>query len=134
MQPFFEKLLVLNFSYVMQTQQALVIITVVSTDVFNLSFSWPNLSLTITRRLLSDTLNLVLENLKFSWPVYGFMIYSSKGYMECPEINGVALALSRSFGKCCSKNSHFKYSQRGEILKNPSVVWFAKPLNTYFAK
>lgn len=65
-QPFFEKLLVLNFSYVMQTQQALVIITVVSTDVFNLSFSWPNLSLTITRRLLSDTLNLVLENLKFS--------------------------------------------------------------------
>lgn len=65
-QPFFEKLLVLNFSYVMQTQQALVIITVVSTDVFNLSFSWPNLFSTITGRLPSDTLNLVLENLKFS--------------------------------------------------------------------
>lgn len=62
-QPFFEKLLVLNFSYVMQT---LVIITVVSTDVFNLSFSWPNLFSTITGRLPSDTLNLVLENLKFS--------------------------------------------------------------------
>ena len=66
MQPFFDKLLVLIFSYFVQTQQALVIITVVSTDVFNLSFSWPNLFLTITRRLLSDTLNLVLENLKFS--------------------------------------------------------------------
>ena len=66
MQPFFEKLLVLNFSYFMQTQQALVIIAVVSTAVFNLSFSWPNLFLTITRHLLSDTLNLVLEDLKFS--------------------------------------------------------------------
>ena len=65
-QPFFEKLLVLNFSYVMQTQQALVIIAVVSTAVFNLSFSWPNLFSTITRHLLSDTLNLVLEDLKFS--------------------------------------------------------------------
>lgn len=66
MQPFFDKLLVLIFSYFVQTQQALVIITVVSTDVFNLSFSWPNLFSTITRHLLSDTLNLVLEDLKFS--------------------------------------------------------------------
>ena len=45
-------------------------------------------------------------------------MYSSKGLVESPKINAVALAFPISFGRCCSKNGHFKYSSgKGEFSK-----------------